>query len=177
MTDNELIAMFRPAITEMLTAQGVTADVIQSAQPTIQGASSTNLVFFYKISEQAEGVVGASDTWDEDAQEMVHTETQVYSTTFQAGALCPQTPSSTMTAPDVLRLVRMAIQSPVVLRDLATNHGVGILNIQNIRNTIITNDKNLFEASPSFDFTLTHKQVIITTTPIVETVTARIERV
>lgn len=177
MTDNELIGLFRPAIIAMLTAQGISADVIQSAQPTIQGAPSTNVVFFYKISEGAEGVVGASDTWDDDEQEMVHTETQVYSTMFQVGALCPQTASSTVTAPDVLRIVRMAIQSPVFLRDLATNHGVGILNIANIRNTIITDDKNLFEASPSFDFTLTHKQVIITTTPIVETVTARIERV
>ena len=44
---------------------------------------------------------------------------------------------------------------------------VGILRIQQLRNPYFSDDRERYEASPSFDFTLTHHQTIITSVAVI----------
>ncbi len=55
--------------------------------------------------------------------------------------------------------------------------GVGILRVTDVRNPYFTDDKDNFEASPSFDFVLTHRQTRMSTDPIIDTYQADITNV
>ena len=87
-------------------------------------------------------------------------------TTFQLGVLNLQNPKTTTqyTASDVLNIVASILQSSATISQLAAV-GVGIYRVTDLRNPYFTNDYDRFQASPSFDFTLTHKHVTIVSNP------------
>ena len=65
-----------------------------------------------------------------------------------------------------MNLIASILQSSATIAAFEAQ-GVGIYHIGDVRNPYFTDDKDRFEASPSLDFTLTHKQVVATTTPVV----------
>jgi len=97
----------------------------------------------------------------------VTVEEQVYESTFQVSALATQDPANPnqLTASDIVNYGAYIMQSGVTVAAIEAQ-GVGILKIGDIRNPYFTDDRQRYEASPSFDFTLTHKQVIISAPPI-----------
>ena len=99
---------------------------------------------------------------------MVYTETQQYITTFQFNALATQDPSNTanLTASDILNYAAYVMQSLTTITALEAI-GVGVLKIGQIRNPYFVDDRDRFEANPSFDVSFTTKQTIITVQPVV----------
>jgi hypothetical protein len=177
--DNELITKVRTAILAGETAAGIIGTPIKQAfQPTNQGVNTKPTAYFHIVSHQRVGYVHRSDVWDEEDDVMVHTETQQYATTMQISALSTQNPALTTqkTAADILNLIAYILQSSVTIQALQTD-GIGIQRIMDIRNPPIIDDRDRFEYSPNFDFILTHKQVIITTTPVLTTTEFQIARV
>ena len=114
------------------------------------------------------GYVERKDQWIEEDEIMRHTESQWYETVFQVDALAIQDPSNVtqLTASDIVNYVSSILQSDVALGTFK-GQGVGILRITDIRNTPFVDDRDRFEYMPSFDFTLTHEQVIISESPVV----------
>jgi hypothetical protein len=45
--------------------------------------------------------------------------------------------------------------------------GVGVLNVAQVLNPYFSDDRVRYEASPSADFRLTHKQIVTTVIPVV----------
>lgn len=159
MTDNELIRLFRPIIIDGLVNAGyVDVTVKQFNQPTQQGANSGPTVYFSKLYDKRYGFLRRNSRWV--INEMVHSEEQSYETTFQIMALVRQNPSDTTlpTASDLVNEVAAIMQSDNTIQIL-NDADVGILRVMDIRNPYFTDDQDIFEASPSFDFTLVHGQV------------------
>lgn len=168
MQDNMLIQLFLPIITAGLTGLGYTGvSVVSSNQPTQQGVNTPPTVYFFKVSDHRFGSLRRIDYWDSMTSEMVHKEVQDYETTFQISSLVIQNPlvTNSYTASDLVNSVALVLQSSSTLQQLYAND-VGIYRITDIRNPYFTDDKDRFEASPSFDFTLTHKQINKTTDPV-----------
>jgi hypothetical protein len=170
MTDNELIQLFLPIIQAGLIADGFPNVVTKQAnQPTQQGINSSPTVYFYKVASKRYGFLGRWDKWDTITSKMVHTESQYYETTFQVSALVRQFPvtPNQYTASDLVNEVASIMQSDNT-RAILNASGVGILRVQNISNPYFVDDRDQFEASPSFDFVLVSQGSRVTTTPVIE---------
>jgi len=170
MLDNELIRLVISTLVAQELAAGIpNTPIAQAFQPTQQGPNTVRTAYLYKVSDHRRGTPDRNQEWDEDAQKIVRTTTQVYETTFQISALSTQNPSQTTqeTASDLLNLIAYILQSEDTIVSFQ-NAGVGILNVGDIRNTPFVDDRDRHEYQPSFDFTLTHKQVVTTEAPVLQ---------
>lgn len=189
MQDNALIRLIGTVLNAGFIAQGFTAPgpsntvissiaVKQDYQPTNQGVNTQPTCYLHKIGDHRYGFLRREDIWDRVHEQMVHTESQYYETMFQVSALSIQNPLTPdqPTASDICNIAAAIMQSDATRATLRAQ-GVGILRIEDVRNPYFMDDKNRFEASPSFDFTLEHEQVIISTSPTAETIELHIDRV
>lgn len=166
-TDNSLIQLFLPIIQAGLAADGFTTTVVrQSNQPTQQGIPTVPTVYFFKVYNRRYGFLGREDVWDPLSSTMVHNECQYYETAFQVSALVLQNPSDLTipTASDLVNEVACIMQSDAT-RAILNASGVGILRVTDIINPYFVDDRDNFEASPSFDFVLTYQNVRVSTSP------------
>lgn len=168
MNDNALNVIIRAELIAGLARLGVTADVIAAYQPTSQGRESDATVYFFQVGDNRYGWQYRTQVYDQEAGEIVRTEKQIIETTYQLMALAPQDPSnlSLPTPKDIVRACAMICNSQAFIVALRA-HDIGMQRVTQIRNPYFVNDREQFEASPSFDFTVTHNQVIIDTTPAV----------
>lgn len=170
MTENQLILLFLPIINAGLIADGfLNVPVKRANQPTQQGANSGNTVYFYPIANRRYGYLGRFYNWDSVHSVMVHDETQYMESSFQISTLVRQYPTqpALYTAYDLAYEVSSILQSDATIVTL-NNAGVGILRITDIRQPYFVDDRDNFEASPSFDFTLTYQNDRVMNTPVIQ---------
>lgn len=149
--------------------------VQQKYQPTQEGIPSAPTVFIYKIGDNRLGSSRKNSCWNREKSAEIHTEIQVYETTFQISALVTQDPANpdAYTASDVVNFGAYIMQSAATVADLQAL-GIGIYRIGEIRNSYFSDDRERYEASPSMDFTLVHTQIIVTATPIAYTIAVKV---
>lgn len=180
MNDKELNALFMGPLRDAMTADirlgGV--KLARNYQQTQQGAASGAFVYFVKIGDHRYGHPGRFDVWDAAAQTMRHTELQPYETTYQLSAWIPQDAAdvTSLTESDILNIVSGIMQSDAILTAFRAA-GAGILRVTDVRNPYIVDDRDRFEAVPTFDVVLTHKREIAATLPAVVTYDANVSRV
>lgn len=170
MLDNALIALVGNAIIAGEAVAGIAGYPLKQAfQPTNQGVNKVPTLYFQKIADKLLGLPFQGDIWNSDSGVMDHTQIQQYETTFQLSALATQDPNnvSAYTASDIVNLAASILQSNTTIAILEAQN-VGILKISNVRNPYFKDDKGRFEASPSLDFTLTHKQIIMSVSPVID---------
>lgn len=163
MTDNDLIKLFFPLIKTAMTTYGYPVTMRQSYQPTQQGAETGASLYFYKVGDKRIGHPKRQSEWDIASAKFVDTDVQRMETTFQVTALVRQIPATTTTQPtasDYINIAAMYMQSREFINMIQAD-GVAITKIGDIRNPYFKDDKNQFEASPSFDFTLIHNRSLI----------------
>ncbi len=152
--DNDLIKLFRPIIKDGLSAQGVIVEVRQSYQPTKQGVKDSS-VYFFSVSDNNLGFVKRDSVWNGTI--MTYTETQIIESTYQISVLLKQNPNViSYTAKDILQKIASLLQSSLVIATLK-NAGVSVMRITQIRNPYFLDDKDQYEASPSFDVIFQHE--------------------
>lgn len=148
------------AINQQVTWTGSPANVVITELESGTGGDGTYLLNYSlgAVPSQAMATQGAQS----------YTETQQYATTFQASALATQDPSNTesLTASDIANLGAYVMQSSATIAALEAQ-GIGVLRVPQVRNPYFTDDRQRYEASPSFDFILTHKQIVTTVVPVV----------
>lgn len=166
MRDNALIILVRTALLARLESQGILVEGKQSNQPTTQGIPSGPTLFFTKILDRRYGHPQRTDEWDEDEQVFRHIESQAMETTIQFAAIAPQNPGddTEMTTADILKAGAAALQSDVVLSILRAED-VGVLRVADIRNGYAIDDKDQFQANPTFDVVFTHRDTTIDSVP------------
>jgi hypothetical protein len=172
-TEKELYSLLCTVISNGLQGVGAYAgvDCRQADQPSKQGRPTGPAVLLSNQPQRRYGFVRRDDRWDSLASIMVHTETQIMETTFQAGALFEQDPkaadaATSPTAGDLLNYVARILQSDAGRAALIAG-GADIERITDIRTPYFKNDRENFEASPSFDFTLIHTFVDVSSVPVV----------
>jgi hypothetical protein len=179
MLDNQLFAALRSVILAGLSAANFpNVAVEQSNQPTQQGINSGPTVRFTKLYDHLYGVIKRDSQWDANTGKMVNTALQYYETTVQVDALLTQDPAdvNSITASDLVNTVAVYLQDDPARLALQAL-GIGILKITEVRNPYFKNDRDQFTASPSFDFTLVHERVIVTTAPVVKSIKIGVYRV
>lgn len=170
MLDNQLIALVFQILNAGKAGAGIpTVLYKQSYQPTKQGANSAPTAYLNKLFDEVIGSPFRLDEWDVHDGEIIHTESQQYGTHFQLTALATQDPTdvNSLTASDILNLSRYILQCDVGIQAFQTA-GAGIQRITAVRNTPFQDDRQNWEYQPSFDFIITHKQIITSTTPVIE---------
>lgn len=162
-----------------LAAQGITGVSIKQAfQPTNQGMNSGPTLYLHKLGDHRYGYLNRTDVWDAAHSQMVHTERQIYETMFQCTALSIQDPTNIngTTASDLANAAVSIMQSDVTVNALLAQ-SIGIYRVTDVRNPYFVDDKQRYEANPSFDFTLQHEQIIVTTTPQITSFDFNLKRV
>ena len=176
MTEKEMYILLCSVIADgLLTVYNLddtAVDVRQGYQPRITGTPSGGAVLLTNQPSRRFGFLKRTDVWDDNTQTMVHTETQVMTTQFQAGALWPQNPDAvdaetSPTAADLLGYVARIIQSDAG-REAIRAGGATILRVTDIENPNFKDERDQFESSPNFLFTLCHTVVDVSTTPFVD---------
>ena len=149
--------------------------VIQKYQPVAEGVPSCPTVFLYKIGDNRLGWPEKHSCWDRVKGIETHTELQVYETTFQISALVTQDPSNpaAYTASDIINYAAYIMQSAATVTALQAI-GIGIYKVSDVRNPYFSDDRVRYEASPSFDLTLVHSQIIVTNVPIASSITVEV---
>jgi hypothetical protein len=179
MTDNQIYAIMFPLITAGLTKRGVAnVTVLQSYQPTQQGAASGRSVYLFSLHDDPVGFVRRDSVYDTVDAQMRATELQTWTGTYQVNALAIQEPGDItgLTAKDIVKAVRQTLQSSDTIGTLRSS-GLAILRIGQLNNPTFTDDKGRFEYSPSFDFVLTYDEKYTDDAPVVEFVEYDIKRV
>lgn len=177
MNDNDLITLILAVISEGILMNGYEGVVTQSSyQPTQQGIPSSPTIYLHKIGDIRYGFLKRQDVWAEDSSTMIHTETQIYESTFQITTLVLQDPVlPSYTGSDLANSASFAIQSDYARQMLAALN-VYVLRVHDVRNPWIIEDRDNFEAAASFDFILTYNRDNITqsniiTPPIIRSIT------
>lgn len=182
-TDKELIIAVIEALETGLSARSITGVTVQQAnQPTQQGAPSGPVIFTQIVGSRRFGFLKRESKWLKPPEVsepiMQHIERQYMETRFQIDALAIQDPTDLVgpTASDLLDRAASIMQSDATRAYLRTK-GIGILRVTEERNPYFMDDKERFEASPSFDFILTHERTEISLDPSVETYDFQLKRV
>lgn len=168
MTETEFYTLLFYVLEAGLERYGfIGVDARQANQPRVVGTPVGPSVLVSNISTRRYGFLRREDTWDGDSA-MIHKETQTMEVVLQCGALVPAPPPPatlpTYTAGDLTGICAQILQSDLGRETLKIG-GVGIERITDIRQPTFVDDKNQFEASPSFDFTVTFDRVYLSTSP------------
>lgn len=178
MNEKALGILIRRELLAGLARYGVTdLPVKQGYQPTTQGRV-THCLYFWSLPDAPEGWQYRRHVTDPNTLLTTTEESQIIASSFQVGALVPDDPTNLTqkTAKDLTVLARMVVQSQPFLRAM-TAENVGVRRPSDVRNPQFVNDRDQYEFNPSFDFTVTHKQVIIQLTNSIERVEVNIHRV
>lgn len=176
MLDNQIFAILIAVIEAAEPGAGIPnidglpgVPVYQSFQPTQEGVPTGPAAFIHKIGDRRVGSPGRTDIFDEEEEEFQHTETQPYATTFQISGLASQDPATPnqYTASDIINFMAYILQSSATLVSLRAQ-GLGIERVMDVRNPYFVDDRGRNEASPSLDFVITHKQIVTSEVPMVQ---------
>lgn len=180
MNDKQIAALF---MSELLPRMQAVADLAsvklkRNFQARQQGADSTAYAYFVKLFDHRYGHPQRKPVWNEQTQVFDYVEAEQYESTYQFSAWVPQTPSdiNSLTESDILNIIAGIMQSD----DLAAAFraaGVGVLRVMEVRNPYVVDDRDQFEAVPSFDVVLTHTREAVSTLPAVVTYEASLGRV
>jgi hypothetical protein len=154
------LELIRTSLLVLLAEQGLgSVQVVTTYQPTEQGRTDGETLYFFQLPTGGNyGWQGRSVEWDDQAQTLERTEAQSIREGFQMMAL---NDTGTGVAPvDLMNTAKLLVGSEAFREALAV-HKVGIERITAVRTPDFSNDRDRFEQSPSFDFTLTHTTAII----------------
>lgn len=181
MNDKQLNTLFMSHVLPAMQAHPdiPTVKLARNFQQRQQGAASAAYVYFVKIGDHRHGHPKRSDVYNATTGLFDHVETQTYETTYQFSAWVPQDPSdvTALTESDTLNIVSGIIQSDAILAAFSAA-GVGVLRVTDVRNPYIVDDRDRFEAIPTFDIVLTHqRQTAVATLPTVSTYSTSVHQV
>lgn len=174
--EQTIVATMAPRMALDLVLAG--AGLLRLNQPRQQGTPSTSTVFFVKVTERNWGSPKRGQVWDSGQGKFVTSLSQACAATYQFMALVPQNPEveNQPTESDVLQQFRAIMQTDEVL-DAFRAQGISIERIADVRNPYFTDDRDQFEANPSFDVALTYSRNYAGTIPAVSTFDSSISRV
>lgn len=162
-TDNDQIKIFLPLINNGLALAGYNnVSVLQNYQATMQGVYTGPAVYFYKVMDHRYGYPKIESVYDSINDVINLQESQYRETTWQFSALVTPdiTNTSSYTASDLINEVAYILASNSSNMSLQAE-GFGQYRITDIRNPYFTDDRDRYEAFPSFDFTLCFLDIII----------------
>jgi len=192
MTDAQLnvhlMALLSPrATSDPVLSQFGAMKFLQNYDPTQQGRNDTAVVYFVKVGHRRYGWKRARAIYVETIPTppppapigtMRYEEMQIIEQRYQFAALVPQDNSRPLlpTSADVLDAVAGIINSDRFIAELRAR-GISVLRITDVRNPYTSNDRDHFEAEPSFDVVFSHQRSRADVEPVVIGYDLNIQRV
>lgn len=179
MKDNELITLIRAELLVGLGRQGHSGGkVLQSHQPTQQGMSTDPVIYLHKLFDVRVGSPGHREEYDEDAQVMRRTTTEVLVATYQvSGALVyDYTDPDAVTPADMVKAAARVMQSPEFQQALV-KRGANVMRVSTVKGVDVAGDTPGYEQRPLFEIDVNHTDVYITEIPTIESFVFRVGRV
>lgn len=170
MLENALFQLIISTVNAGLAANGFpNVKLKQDFQPAQDGTNTQPTAYIHLIGDHRFGSPKKTNSYDSVSGAFINTMTEFYESKFQISTLAlvdPRNPASVAapTARDIANMITAILQSDSTLRTFSAQ-GVRIYRIEDIRKPNFIDDKNRFEASPNFDFTVTHEQDIISSVP------------
>lgn len=162
MTDKELIIAFASPVETTMTALGTTIQIVSAYQPETQGTETTATIYFSKVADKKIGMAKILKSFNHTSNKFDKSHVQRYESTFQVEAVVRNTTASDLTNSDILNMVAIIMNTDEYIQTIASS-GVKILRITDIRNPYFKDEREQFQAMPSFDFTLVYNRAIIST--------------
>jgi hypothetical protein len=176
--DNEIWEIIFKIIRDAMFLRGFDVDVQQAYQPTQQGVPTKPIISIHSIDSKRYGFPEDECYYDQDQDAIVRRESYWLERTYQVDALAIQNPATpnNPTAFDLVDAVASIMQQGIVVEYLQAN-GIGILRVQPLRVIYFVDDRGRHEQIPSFDFTLSYQQILLSTAVPITEVTAEIYEV
>ena len=165
MNDNQIIAILIQVIRTGLNLFGMNnVSIKQNHQPVQTGVEPGPVVYLHKINAPRYGFPGRKDVFNNTTNVFDHTETIWRTPTFQVDGLATQNPANitSLTASDIVEATADVLQSSATREALLVS-GIGIERITNIRESYFSDERDRFEQSPSFDFTIDYRREFTST--------------
>jgi len=178
MTDNQVFAIIFAIVRDGCNDRGLDVYVQQSFQPTQQGVPTKPILAIHRIDSKRYGWPENESYFDENNDVVVQRQSYWLESTYQLDCLAiqnPQTPQE-FTAFDFVDAAAMILQTSKAV-DAFRAAGIGILRIEPLRVQYFIDDKGRHEQVPSFDFTLTYRQVLLDEANPVVRITGEIQEV
>lgn len=152
--------------------------VQQGYQQDRQGMPNGFIVALHSIDSRRYGFPEDEQYWDADLLEYRQRQTYWLERTYQVNAWrnYPDETDTGRTAFDILDAVASILQTAATLEIFAQNN-IGVLRIQPLRVGYIVDDQDRYEQVPSFDFTLTYQQVILSDATAIDKIETQIYEV
>lgn len=167
MTEYDLFVALRAALVAQAARFPNGTTFVRANAPVVQGRPSGPSVLFFPVGSRRYGWLRRDEVWDADAGRYVHREVQAYETTVQFEALGPPpvagVSTPTVTAADLVNTAAAVLQSDKALASLRAA-GLGVLRVTDVRQPYMQNDRDQFEAVPSFDLIVTREQIVLDST-------------
>jgi hypothetical protein len=173
-TDNSLFALIADQLDAASALAGWNYLTVSRDQPSPEGAVTAGTIYLEKQFDNRYGWAQASDVYNPPNPDTppnpqgtyTKTELQWIESHFQISSMVIQNPSDLTipTAKDVVEYLAAYLNSRVIVRQLAAQ-GVQVLKVSNVRNPWDKDDRDIYEATPSFDLTVYYQSSISFTIP------------
>lgn len=165
MTEKDVIDSFAGLLDRAVSSAGFSIPVIQLQQPTQQARTDAGAVYFSVLHDDLYGWPGAKLEYNSVKDNFTQTETQHTILNLQVSVLLPQIPEeSTMTPKDLAKILAARINSRNYRRLMQADKYLA-MRITSIRQPWQENDREQFEAMPSFDVQLAYDYSITEEVP------------
>jgi hypothetical protein len=169
-TDNTLFALIADTLDAASALAGWNYVTVQRDQPSPQGAVTVGTVYLERQFDDRYGWPAVSSQYNPPNPNAppnpqgtyTKTELQWIEARFQVSAMVIQNPAN-LTIPTALDVVRQAAQY-INARSIVKN-GVSILKVGQVRNPWDKDDRDIYEATPSFDLVVQYQAELDFTVP------------
>lgn len=179
MNDTQVIILLIQILRQALDGMGLNdVQILQDFQPTQQGIPEARVVYIHKLTPKRYGHPIETPVYNSNTGEFDVTEGFWRVVPWQISTRAQQDPEDLtgLTAADLADTVADILQMSSTRQTLLTNN-IGIERITEVRLLYEQNEKDRFEQTPSFDFTLSYKKTYVSTVPAVDAVECNINRV
>jgi hypothetical protein len=171
-TDNTLFALIADTLDAAAALAGWNYLTVARDQPSPQGSVSAGTIYLEREFDDRYGWPAVQSAYNAPVSPapqgtFTKTELQWVEARFQVSAMVIQNPSDLAlpTALDVVRYAAQYINARQIVKTLKRTNGVSILKVSKIRNPWEKDDRDIYEATPSFDLVVQYQAEISFTIP------------
>lgn len=177
LTDNTLFSLIADTLDAASSLAGWGYLTVARDQPSPQGAVTSGVIYLERQFDDRYGWAAVSSQYNapvSPAPQGTYTKSEAQWTQahFQVSSMVIQNPSnlSIPTALDVTRYLAQYMNARSIVKALA-RQGAHVYRVSNIRNPWDKDDRDIFEATPSFELVVNYQSTLAFTVPATNIVT------
>lgn len=179
MNETQVITIVIAILRARLDAMNLNdVQILQKFQPQQQGVPPGRVIYLHKINNHRYGHPAKRDIYDSDSGDFDTEEEFIRLVTYQVDARAQRNPSdlNALTSCDLVEIAADILQFRSTRESLLSDN-IGIERITDVRPNYEVNDKDRFEQTSNFDFTLNYSKTYTSTVQAVESYELQINRV